>query len=551
MAAAAVCTICMDADIGIAFECTTKDCNYQMCSPCLKGVLRDSSSASNGTNCPMCKESTGVKMVEAVAGKGAVRLVENELRSSVEYEIKSQHMKDINEKKACASLTNRARELFHQLSDKLTMKCPRCGVAFDDYEGCNALRCSCGAAFCAVCLEDCQADAHAHVRSRHGDLFDKSAFEKSRATRERTIVEKFFNGLQKEPFEVKQMVQNQIMRAQLGKSSDPDRDHLFSAFIAEARKALEYACRVDRLSILRDFEDRGGLARGLTGQDLSPRLVIPDEYRVTLRHCHDSVYSIEVFEENANGQWKQVLLEKLETLSPAVDALTNIKQSSKCAVLAFQNAKELCQSQCVLPPKGTSLADDQVSIALIALEADGNISGRQLQPTTRQLLGLNQNLRMTMLSKHVEDRSDAELAFDPLRHLVGVADPIPILEELDSPAPLTIDRLNEEQKTVAHPLCLRTAMEVAGPPGTGKTQTISEMVRCLIECTTKRIVVMSERNGAIDAIAEKFARDCLVVNAGRPPKISDLHLWNCIMTYGASSSVGPSTELFTLEAKLK
>jgi len=46
----------------------------------------------------------------------------------------------------------------------LTLKCPRCGQAFVDLEGCFALKCSrCAAAFCGWCLEDCGANAHPHV----------------------------------------------------------------------------------------------------------------------------------------------------------------------------------------------------------------------------------------------------------------------------------------------------------------------------------------------------------------------------------------------------
>ena len=48
----------------------------------------------------------------------------------------------------------------------LTLRCPRCKVAFIDYEGCAALTCGCcKAGFCAFCLTDCGDDAHAHVPS--------------------------------------------------------------------------------------------------------------------------------------------------------------------------------------------------------------------------------------------------------------------------------------------------------------------------------------------------------------------------------------------------
>ena len=52
----------------------------------------------------------------------------------------------------------------HLIEDVLTLKCPRCGQAFLDFDGCFALTCSrCGCGFCGWCLHDCGDDAHRHV----------------------------------------------------------------------------------------------------------------------------------------------------------------------------------------------------------------------------------------------------------------------------------------------------------------------------------------------------------------------------------------------------
>lgn len=53
------------------------------------------------------------------------------------------------------------------LEKVLTTSCPRCQAAFLDFDGCMALTCGspgCGTGFCALCLQDCGADAHEHVR---------------------------------------------------------------------------------------------------------------------------------------------------------------------------------------------------------------------------------------------------------------------------------------------------------------------------------------------------------------------------------------------------
>lgn len=66
-----------------------------------------------------------------------------------------------------AKMTEQERKLDeackHIRENILTLKCPRCGQAFVDFEACFALRCKCGAAFCGWCLKDCGNDAHAHV----------------------------------------------------------------------------------------------------------------------------------------------------------------------------------------------------------------------------------------------------------------------------------------------------------------------------------------------------------------------------------------------------
>ena len=168
------------------------------------------------------------------------------------------------------------------------------------------------------------------------------------------------------------------------------------------------------------------------------------------------------------------------------------------------------------------------------------------------IAGLNQNNRMVLLEKHVAESSDSDLLFEPLQHLVGSGEPVPVVTEMNMEVPTTQVDLNEEQQKVAHPLRLKTAMEVAGPPGTGKTKTIVELVRALLHCTDYDILVLSERNGAINAIAEKFQQDSLdLTGTGTLPTIKDLHVWTSLMTYGVGDSMGESTKLFTKEIKIQ
>lgn len=68
-----------------------------------------------------------------------------------------QQILDVDERKA-------AMVRIEVIDKILTLHCPRCTIAFADFDGCFALTCHhCHCGFCAWCLTDCGADAHAHV----------------------------------------------------------------------------------------------------------------------------------------------------------------------------------------------------------------------------------------------------------------------------------------------------------------------------------------------------------------------------------------------------
>merc|ERR1712232_1136282 len=66
------------------------------------------------------------------------------------------------------------------VEELLTLHCPRCGLAFQDYDGCAALYCNhemdglkvggCECGFCAICFKDCGDDAHEHLKNEHQDF---------------------------------------------------------------------------------------------------------------------------------------------------------------------------------------------------------------------------------------------------------------------------------------------------------------------------------------------------------------------------------------------
>jgi hypothetical protein len=66
-----------------------------------------------------------------------------------------------HEGRHCYAADILADRLIEQLP--LISKCPQCGEPFYNFDGCFAIQCSHGHAFCGFCVQDCNSDAHGHV----------------------------------------------------------------------------------------------------------------------------------------------------------------------------------------------------------------------------------------------------------------------------------------------------------------------------------------------------------------------------------------------------
>jgi len=103
------------------------------------------------------------------------------------------------------------------IDEIISLRCPRCKAVFTDFSGCFALTCfrtECKAGFCAWCLKDCGADAHAHVpncrENQTGGVFGtKEAFEEHhRRHRERLVAAR----IAQETREVKTIIRNLMFK---------------------------------------------------------------------------------------------------------------------------------------------------------------------------------------------------------------------------------------------------------------------------------------------------------------------------------------------------
>ena len=66
------------------------------------------------------------------------------IRSSLEFELKEDMVKQQRAKQVVTETNTRARDIFNNMTEEINHKCPRCMTVFHDYDGCNALICATG-----------------------------------------------------------------------------------------------------------------------------------------------------------------------------------------------------------------------------------------------------------------------------------------------------------------------------------------------------------------------------------------------------------------------
>ena len=277
------CSICFDEQESLTFKCSSISCKYQLCTPCIKYAFNDRSGA-NSSNCQLCGIPSAMAMISSLCGEGAIKAVEQKLRTSLEFEYNEKLAKKKDNERLANEMQMKARQIFNRITEDVNLKCPRCSAVFHDYDGCNALTCgvkSCNAAFCAICLQDCGDNAHPHVKEEHGDYFDKNAFTTSVINREKAIIDTHLESLVNEPADLVLMVKNHIEKAELGKQkgqSERSNPRKSEEFLSQAKRDLFQTVKLDRLSILNNPDEYKARNFRIYPEKLNTRSSIPSDF---------------------------------------------------------------------------------------------------------------------------------------------------------------------------------------------------------------------------------------------------------------------------------
>jgi ATP-dependent RNA/DNA helicase IGHMBP2 len=86
-----------------------------------------------------------------------------------------------------------------------------------------------------------------------------------------------------------------------------------------------------------------------------------------------------------------------------------------------------------------------------------------------------------------------------------------------------IDRLNTQQQLAVHKIVAANELAIVhGPPGTGKTTTLVQAIKALIQQDHQQILVVAPSNTAVDLLSEKLSDEGLnVVRVGNPARVSE------------------------------
>ena len=108
-------------------------------------------------------------------------------------------------------------------------------------------------------------------------------------------------------------------------------------------------------------------------------------------------------------------------------------------------------------------------------------------------------------------------------------------------SPVVISRLNEGQQAAVQKIVAANELAIVhGPPGTGKTTTLVQAIKTMLQKERQQMLVVAPSNAAVDLLSEKLSEEGLnVVRIGNPARVSERQL---NLTLDAKISAHPSAK---------
>jgi len=221
-----VCSVCMQSD-AITPASLSCDHGHILCGDCIEGFVQFASSVGNEDQ--LGKDRMSIKCVypectapPISAHELAPHIPSETFHALLRAGLRSHEQTVLHDERERQHLKDTAiqKHVNYVADEILTLKCPRNGHPFVDFDGCLALtctRCKPRCNFCAWCLADCGAISHSHVMRCPASLKPGSFFaplqdvHKAHAKRAQNLfVEYWRDHVTQEPKHVREAVLDQI-----------------------------------------------------------------------------------------------------------------------------------------------------------------------------------------------------------------------------------------------------------------------------------------------------------------------------------------------------
>ena len=180
----------------------------------------------------------------------------------------------------------------------------------------------------------------------------------------------------------------------------------------------------------------------------------------------------------------------------------------------------------------------------LSMVRDGKVV-RGSPPAALNVQGICGNRRMIDAEAYIKQLTPERVCV-PVKAIIGAVDNQAMVTELKVDLLDGAKQLNPYQQKVVDLTRMKASNVIVGPPGTGKSKTIVNLIhQILAEFPSNHIVVLtSEKNGAVEAVAEHLWNACTAND-----RVTDVAFFEKIAAFG-SAGMKERTRSFTHQEKV-